>query len=34
VTKVPWPGLVSTRPRVISHLIASRTVFRDAFYCC
>ena len=29
-TKVPWPGRVSTSPRVVSHLIASRTVFRDA----
>ena len=29
-TKVPWPGLVSTRPRAVSSLIASRTVFRDA----
>ena len=31
-TKVPWPGLVSTSPRVMSHLIASRTVLRDAPY--
>src|SRR5215470_461845 len=32
MTKVPWPGRVSTRPRVVSHLIASRTVLRDALY--
>src|SRR5262249_40582794 len=29
-TKVPWPGLVSTKSRVSSHLIASRMVLRDA----
>ena len=32
VTKVPWPCLVSTRPWLISRLIASRIVFRDALY--
>ena len=33
-TKVPRPGWVTTRPRVVSHLIASRTVFRDALSYC
>ena len=30
VTKVPWPCLVSTRPRLASRLIASLMVFREA----
>src|SRR5579862_2054725 len=30
VTKVPDPGRLSTRPRLVSRLIASRTVFREA----
>src|SRR5579862_1293134 len=37
-TKVPWPGLVSTSVRLVSHLMASRIVLRDARYfslsCC
>ena len=32
VTKVPWPCLVSTRPRLVSRLIASLMVFREAEY--
>ena len=31
-TKVPCPGRVATRPRLMSHLIASLTVFREASY--
>src|SRR5262249_55609623 len=31
-TKVPWPGRVTTSPRMVSHLMASLMVFRDAMY--
>src|SRR5258705_8587381 len=32
-TNVPWPGGDSTRPRVMSSLMASRMVLRDALCC-